>query len=78
MIRLSRQGAKKHAEYQIVAVEKTRRRDGDVLERLGFYYPSAKDNKDKVKVKLESVKAWQAKGARLSERVGQLLKLLSQ
>ena len=78
MIRLSRQGAKKHAEYQIIAIDKMRRTGGTVLARLGFYYPAAKNDKDKVKVDLDAVKAWKAKGALVSERVGQLLKLLSQ
>ena len=77
-IRLSRQGAKKRPQYQIVATEKSRRRDGGaVLERLGYYFPRAEKPKDKVQLNLDAVKKWQSNGAQVSERVGQLLKILS-
>ncbi len=76
-IRLSRRGAKKEPQYLIVAVDTAKKRDGAFLERLGHYYPKAKEAKDKVKVNLEAVKAWQAKGALPTETVGQLLKTLA-
>lgn len=76
-IRLSRQGAKKHAEYLIVAVDSAKKRDGAYIEKLGHYYPKAKTSKEKVKVNLEAVKAWQAKGARVTQTVGQLLKTIA-
>ena len=77
MIRLSRQGAKKHPQYLIVATEKYGKRDGEYLEKLGYYFPKAKDTKEKVKVNLEAIKAWRAKGAQFTQTVGQLLKSLS-
>jgi small subunit ribosomal protein S16 len=76
-IRLSRQGAKKHPQDLIIAVDSAKKRDGAYLENLGHYYPKAKDAKEKVKVNLEKVKAWQAKGAQVSQTVGQLLKTLA-
>ena len=76
-IRLSRQGAKKCPQYLIVATEKTKKRDGAYFENLGHYYPKAKNPKDKIKVNLEALKAWQAKGAQLSQTVGQLLKTIA-
>jgi small subunit ribosomal protein S16 len=76
-IRLSRQGAKKQPTYLIVAVDKAKKRDGAYLENLGQYYPKAKTPAEKLKVKLEAIKAWQAKGAQVSQTVGQLLKTLS-
>jgi small subunit ribosomal protein S16 len=77
VIRLARQGAKKQPEYLVVAVDRMKKRDGEYLERLGHYYPKAKEAKDKIKVNLDQVNAWRAKGAQLSETVGQLLKTLS-
>ncbi len=76
-IRLSRQGAKKNPQYLIVAVDSAKKRDGAYLESLGRYYPKAKDAKDKVKLNLDAVKVWQAKGAQVSQTVGQLIKALA-
>ncbi len=76
-IRLSRQGAKKRPQYLVVAVDSSRKRDGAYLENLGHYYPKAKEDKDKIKVNLTAVQAWQAKGAQVSQTVGQLLKILA-
>ena len=76
-IRLSRQGAKKNPQYLIVAVDSAKKRDGAHLEALGHYFPKAKTDKEKIKVNVEAVKAWKAKGAQLSQTVGQLLKVLA-
>ena len=76
-IRLSRQGAKKQPQYLIVAVDSSKKRDGEYLENLGHYYPKAKEPKDKIKVNLEAVMAWKAKGAQPTKTVGQLLKILA-
>ncbi len=73
-IRLSRQGAKKNPQYLVVAVDSAKKRDGAHLENLGHYYPKAKTNAEKLKVNLEAVNAWKAKGAQVSQTVGQLLK----
>lgn len=73
-IRLSRQGAKKKPQYLVVAVDSAKKRDGAHLENLGHYYPKAKDAKEKLKVNMEAIKAWQAKGAQVTQTVGQLLK----
>lgn len=78
MIRMQRQGAKKNPQYLIVAVDSAKKRDGEYLERLGHYYPKAVETKDKIKVNLPAVQAWQAKGAQTSETVGQLLKTLAE
>lgn len=76
-IRLSRQGAKKNPQYMIVAVDSAKKRDGQYLEKLGYYYPKAKTAKEKIKVNEASVASWIAKGALPSETVGQLLKGLA-
>ena len=76
-IRLSRQGAKKRPNYLIVAVDSESKRDGMYIEKLGQYFPKAEKPQDKIKVNLEAVQAWQAKGAKTSQTVGQLLKTLA-
>ena len=76
-IRLSRQGAKKNPQYLIIAVDSAKKRDGAYLENLGHYYPKAKEPKDKIKVNEVAVQAWRAKGAQVSQTVGQLLKNLA-
>ena len=77
-IRLSRHGAKKNPIYLIVAAAAKGKRDGAYLENLGQYFPKAKTAKDKIKVNLEGVKAWIAKGAKPTQTVGQLLKTLAE
>jgi small subunit ribosomal protein S16 len=76
-IRLSRQGAKKKPQYLVVAVDSARKRDGAYLENLGHYFPKAKESKDKFKVNLPAFNAWIAKGAQMSQTVGQLFKGLA-
>ena len=78
MIRLARQGAKKRPQYLIVATNKRCKRDGEYLEKLGYYFPKEKDAKAKIKIDLAKVQAWQAKGAQLAQTVGQLIKSASE
>ena len=77
MIRLSRQGAKKNPQYLVVAMDSAKKRDGAYLEKLGHYFPKAKNEADKLKVNLDAFKAWQAKGAQVTKTVGQLFKGLA-
>lgn len=77
-IRLSRHGAKKEPIYFVVASDTNQPRDGRFLEKLGQYMPKAKEPKDKLKVDMAALNAWKAKGAQVSQTVGQLIKSLSQ
>lgn len=72
-IRMSRQGAKKKPTYLIIAVDSAKKRDGEYLEKLGQYMPKAEKPADKIKVNLPAIQAWKAKGATVSQTVGQLL-----
>ena len=76
-LRLRRKGRTHHPVYDIIAIDGRNKRDGAFLESLGHYYPQAKDAKDKIKVNLEAVQAWQGKGAQVSQTVGELLKTLA-
>ena len=73
-IRLARAGTKKRPVYHIVIADSRSPRDGRYIERLGYFNPLlAKDNKDRLKLDLEKVKAWMAKGALPTDRVSRFL-----
>ena len=73
-IRLARAGTKKRPVYHIVAADSRSPRDGRYIERLGYFNPlMAKDNKDRLKIDLDKVKAWMAKGALPTDRVSRFL-----
>ncbi len=73
-IRLARAGTKKRPVYHIVVADSRSPRDGRFIERLGYFNPLLpKDNKDRLKLDLEKVKAWIAKGAQPSDRVMRFL-----
>ena len=73
-IRLARAGTKKRPVYHIVIADSRSPRDGRYIERLGYFNPlMAKDNKDRLKLDLEKVKAWMAKGAVATDRVSRFL-----
>ncbi len=74
MIRLQRQGTKNRPQYAVVAINKADKRDGAYLEKLGQYFPQAKESKDKIKIDIAAVQRWQKHGAVCSETVQQLLK----
>jgi small subunit ribosomal protein S16 len=73
-IRLARAGTKKRPVYHIVIADSRSPRDGRYIERLGYFNPLlAKDHKDRLKLDLEKVKTWMAKGALPTDRVSRFL-----
>ena len=69
-IRLARAGTKKRPVYHIVIADSRSPRDGRFIERLGHFNPLLpKDNEARLKLDLEKVKAWLAKGALPTDRV---------
>jgi len=73
-IRLARAGTKKRPVYHIVIADSRSPRDGRYIERLGYFNPLlAKDHTDRLKLDLEKVKAWMAKGALPTDRVTRFL-----
>ena len=74
VIRLSRAGTKKRPIYHVVVADSRYPRDGRFIERLGFFNPLLpKDNEARLKLDMEKVKAWIAKGAQPSDRVMRFL-----
>ena len=69
-IRLARAGTKKRPVYHVVVADSRFPRDGRFIERLGHFNPlMPKDNEARLKLDLDKVKAWLAKGAQPSDRV---------
>jgi len=74
VIRLSRGGALKRPFYHIVVTDRRRRRDGNYIERLGFFNPIATGSEERLKIDLTRIDYWCSHGAKPSERVAKLLK----
>lgn len=72
-IRLARHGGKKKPFYHITVAEKSARRDGRFIERIGFYNPVAQGQEPELRVDLARVDHWLHVGARPTERVRQLV-----
>ena len=73
-IRLARAGTKKRPHYNIVISDSRSPRDGRFIEKIGFYNPLLpSDHADRIKLDLDSAKAWIAKGAVASDRVHKFL-----
>jgi small subunit ribosomal protein S16 len=74
VIRLARAGTKKRPVYHVVAADSRFPRDGRFIERLGHFNPLLpKDNESRLKLDLDKVKGWIAKGAQPSDRVMRFL-----
>jgi small subunit ribosomal protein S16 len=74
VIRLARAGTKTRPIYHVVAADSRFPRDGRFIERLGFFNPLLpKDNTERLKLDMDKVKAWIAKGAQPSDRVMRFL-----
>ena len=70
VIRLARAGTKKRPVYHVVVADSRFPRDGRFIERLGHFNPLLpKDNEARLKLDLDKVKTWLAKGAQPSDRV---------
>ena len=73
-IRLSRGGQKKRPFYDIVVTDSRNPRDGRVVERIGLFNPVARGQSPRLRLDLEKVDAWVARGAQMSSRVLSLVK----
>ena len=71
-IRLARTGKKRQPSYRVVVSDKRARRDGRVVERIGFYNPLT-DPAD-YRIKEDRALHWLSVGAQPSDAVRQLLK----
>ncbi len=72
MIRLARIGKKKNPFYRVVVIEKTRPRNGRVVENVGTYDPLKKPAE--YKLNAERIKHWMGCGAQPSDTVRSILR----
>ena len=73
-LRMARAGTKKRPFYHIVVADSRSPRDGRFIERLGYFNPLLpKDKPERLKLDLDKVKAWMAKGATPSDRIMRFL-----
>ena len=74
VLRMARAGTTKRPVYHIVAADSRAPRDGRFIERLGYYNPLLpKDKEERLKLDMDKVKSWIAKGAQPSDRVMRFL-----
>src|SRR2546423_4653690 len=74
VIRLARAGDKERAVYRVVVADSRFPRDGRFIERLGHFNPLLpRDSEARLKLDMDKVKAWLAKGAQPSDRVSRFL-----
>ena len=71
-IRMTRGGSKKRPFYKVMAIDERKRRDGRPLEYLGTYDP--KPEAEEIKLDIDGIEKWVAKGAQVSETVTNLMK----
>jgi small subunit ribosomal protein S16 len=69
-IRLARAGTKKRPFYHVVVADSRSPRDGRFIERLGHFNPLLpKEKTERLRLDLDKVKSWLAKGALPTDRV---------
>ncbi len=71
-IRLKRMGTKKRPFYRIVVVDQRKKRDGKIIENVGYYNPLG--NEKELVIKEDRVEDWYNKGAQPSNTVWKLIK----
>ena len=71
-IRLTRGGSKKRPFYRVTAIDERKQRDGRPLQFLGYYDP--KPVEEEIKLDIDGIDAWVAKGAQMSDTVKSLVK----
>ena len=70
-MRLTRMGDKKSPTYRIVVVDSRKARDGEYIDKVGHYNPTA--NPAEVVVDVDKAKDWLSKGVQPTETVRSLL-----
>lgn len=73
-IRLARGGAKARPFFHVVVANSRDKRDGNHIERLGFFNPIATGNEEGFRIDDERYAYWLSVGAQPSPRVKKLVK----
>jgi len=72
-IRLTRRGAKNQPFYHVVVTDSRERQGGSSLELVGYFNPVARGKDTRLKLDLERIDHWVARGAQQSDRVRSLV-----
>lgn len=73
-LRLKRFGRLNHPTYRVVAADSRSKRDGRIIETIGFYLPKLTRVAEQFKLNSDRVKYWLSVGAQPSETVVTLIK----
>ncbi|MEO0479486.1 MAG: 30S ribosomal protein S16 [Planctomycetota bacterium] len=73
-LRLTRFGRLNHPTYRVCATEARFKRDGRVIETLGYYLPKHPRAEEQYKLDVERIEYWLSVGAQPSETVASLIK----
>jgi len=71
-IRLSRTGKRNAPAYRIVVADARTKRDGRIIEKLGFYDPKTKPAT--IKIDRKRLDYWLSQGAQMTDAIKQLTK----
>ena len=74
VIRLRRVGAKKRPFYHVVVADSRFAATGRFIEQVGIFNPIATGKEVRLRLDMEAVNSWIAKGAQPSDRVKLLIK----
>jgi small subunit ribosomal protein S16 len=72
-IRMKRMGRRNRPFFRINAIDERVKRDGKVLEQLGWYNPIEKNESKQIKLNEERVKFWLSMGAQPSDTLKDIL-----
>jgi small subunit ribosomal protein S16 len=71
---MARGGARNRPFYNIVVADSRDPRDGRFIERIGFWNPKAPEGSERVRIALDRIEHWVARGAKPSDAVMRLAK----
>ena len=74
VIRLRRLGAKKRPFYHVIVADSRFAASGRFIEQVGFFNPIASGKEVRLRLDMEAINSWIAKGAQPSDRVKLLIK----
>jgi len=72
-LRLMRLGRRNRPFYRLNAIDQRTRREGKVIENLGWYNPIEQDPEKQVELKTDRIEHWLKMGARPSDTVADML-----
>ena len=73
-LRFKRMGNRHRPFYRLSAVDHRQKRDGAVIEELGYYNPMHKENQARTKLKLDRCAYWLSVGAQPSPTAASMMK----